>query len=65
MLIVVQYADESYDMVIDYHLDELIHTGKIIGFSSSSGWVKVACDPVTCDDGPCPRASHADWIPDP
>ncbi len=65
MLIVVQYADESYDMVIDYHLDELIHTGKIIGFSSSSGWVKVACDPVNCDGGLGSRVSNTDWLPDP
>ncbi len=41
MLIVVQYTDETYDMVIDYHLDELISEGKIAGFSSSSGWVRV------------------------
>ena len=41
MLIVVQYTDETYDMVIDYHLDELINEGKIAGFSSSNGWVRV------------------------
>jgi hypothetical protein len=41
MLVVVQYTDESYDMVIDYHLDGLINAGKIAGFSSADGWVRV------------------------
>ncbi len=49
MLVVVQYNDESYDMVIDYHLRDLISAGKIVGFSSSNGWVKVGYTPRKVD----------------
>ncbi|KAF0218837.1 MAG: hypothetical protein FD174_2620 [Geobacteraceae bacterium] len=60
MLIVVQYTDETYDMVIDYHLDELIHEGKIAGFSSASGWVKVESAPVNRETGACSRVARLD-----
>lgn len=41
MLIVVQYQDEKFDMVIHYRLVELLKKGKVKGYSSSQGWVKI------------------------
>lgn len=41
MQIVVQYLDETYEMVIEHRLNELINSGKIKGFSSLAGWVRI------------------------
>lgn len=41
MLIVVQYQDEKFDMVIHYRLVELLKNGKVRGYSTPQGWVKI------------------------
>lgn len=41
MHIVVQYLDETYEMVIEHRLNELVRSGKIKGFSSLTGWVRI------------------------
>jgi hypothetical protein len=51
MLVVVQYSDETYDMVIDYRLDVLINEGKVTGYSSPAGWVRVGDAQITDETG--------------
>lgn len=46
MLIPVIYTDDSYDMVEDFMLNELIITNKIKAFKRSSGWVRIGEDRV-------------------
>ena len=46
MLIPVIYADDSYDMVEDFQLNELIVNNKIKAFKRSSGWVRIGQDRV-------------------
>lgn len=46
MLIPVIYADDSYDMVEDRMLNELIIAGKIKAFKRTSGWVRIGEDPI-------------------
>lgn len=46
MLIPVIYEDDSYDMVEDYLLNELIVTKRIKAFKRSSGWVRIGQDRV-------------------
>ncbi len=46
MLIHVQYADNSYDLVDGAKLDALITTNSIVGFKRSNGWVRLGIDPV-------------------
>lgn len=41
MLIVVQYQDERFDMVVHYRLVELLKKGEVRGYSTSQGWVKI------------------------
>lgn len=45
MLIVVQYQDERFDMVVHYRLVELLKKGTVKGYSSSQGWVKIDTQP--------------------
>lgn len=60
MLIPVIYADDSYDMVEDRMLNELIITNKIKAFKRSSGWVRIGEDPIRkiVYRGPERRGSH-------
>lgn len=46
MLIKVRYNDNSYGMVDDSSLTELISTDMILAFRRSSGWVIVGRDRV-------------------
>ncbi len=46
MLVRVQYADNSYDLVDGSKLDALIATSSIVGFKRSNGWVRLGIDPV-------------------
>jgi len=46
VLIPVIYADDSYDMVEDFLLNELIVNNKIKAFKRSSGWVRIGQDRV-------------------
>jgi len=46
VLIPVIYEDDSYDMVEDYLLNELIVTKKIKAFKRQSGWVRIGQDRV-------------------
>lgn len=46
MLIRVQYADNSYDLVDGAKLDSLIATNAIVGFKRSNGWVRLGIDRV-------------------
>ncbi|MBI1922336.1 MAG: hypothetical protein HYS23_14770 [Geobacter sp.] len=46
MLIRVLYADNTYDMVKDNRLDDLISARKVISFERSTGWVAVGRDPL-------------------
>ncbi len=46
MLVRVQYADNSYDLVDGSKLDALIATSSIVGFKRSTGWVRLGIDPV-------------------
>jgi len=46
VLIPVIYADDSYDMVEDFLLNELIINNKIKAFKRSSGWVRLGQDRV-------------------
>ncbi len=46
VLIPVIYSDDSYDMVEDFLLNELIVNNKIKAFKRSSGWVRIGQDRV-------------------
>jgi hypothetical protein len=46
VLIPVIYADDSYDLVEDILLNELIISSKIKAFKRSSGWVRIGEDRV-------------------
>ena len=46
MLIPVIFADDSYDMVEDRMLNELIITNKIKAFKRTDGWVRIGEDPI-------------------
>ncbi|KAF0218839.1 MAG: hypothetical protein FD174_2622 [Geobacteraceae bacterium] len=46
MGILVCYDDFTYDVVSDFHLEDMISSGRIAGFDSSSTWVKVEYDPL-------------------
>ncbi len=51
MLIRVQYADNSYDLVDGSKLDALIATNSIVGFKRSNGWARLGIDPVRTGRG--------------
>lgn len=46
MLIRVLYTDNTYDMVKESRLDDLISAKKVVRFERSSGWVTVGRDPL-------------------
>ena len=46
VLIPVIFADDSYDMVEDRLLNELIITNKIKAFKRTDGWVRIGEDPI-------------------
>jgi hypothetical protein len=46
MLIPVLYPDDTYDLVEDISLNELIMLNRIKAFKRSSGWVRIGEDPV-------------------
>ena len=46
MLIRVKYDDNSFGMVDDRDLEQLIADEKIVGFQRTSGWVTIGRDPV-------------------
>lgn len=46
MLIHVVFADNRYDYVKDFILDELIEAQKVARFRRSSGWVTIGKDPI-------------------
>jgi hypothetical protein len=46
MLIRVRYCDNSYGMVDDSQLENLISTDKIMEFRRSSGWVRIGRDRI-------------------
>jgi hypothetical protein len=60
VLIPVIYADDSYDMVEDRMLNELIIASKIKAFKRSDGWVRIGEDPIRkiVYRGPERRGSH-------
>ncbi|WP_041972047.1 GSU3473 family protein [Geobacter sp. OR-1] len=51
MMILVRYLDGTYDMVMNYHLDELIKNKRIMGFERSNRWVTIGLDPVRGSGG--------------
>ncbi|MBN1142609.1 MAG: hypothetical protein JXB25_12560 [Deltaproteobacteria bacterium] len=51
MLIRIQKADNSFDMVKNYLLEEFIQAGKIRGFNRTSGWVTIGRDPIRGREG--------------
>lgn len=65
MLIRVLYRDNTYDMVKDSRLDDLISAKKVVSFERSSGWVTVGRDPVRGVGGPYrgpERRSQKVWV---
>lgn len=46
MLIPVIYNDDSYDLVEDIVLNELIRSDRIKAFKRSGGWVRIGEDPI-------------------
>lgn len=46
MLIRVKYCDNSYGMVDDSQLENLISTDKIMEFRRASGWVRIGSDRI-------------------
>jgi hypothetical protein len=46
MLIRVRYCDNSYGMVDDSQLENLISTDRIMEFRRSSGWVRIGSDRI-------------------
>src|SRR6266498_1430719 len=46
MLIRVRYYDNSYGMVDDSQLENLISTDKIMEFRRASGWVRIGSDRI-------------------
>ncbi len=46
MLIRVMYKDNTYDMVKDIILDDLVQSDKILKFYRSGHWAVVGSDPV-------------------
>lgn len=46
VLIQVKYPDNSYDYVKRKILDLLIELNKIVEFERSTGWVRIAFDPI-------------------
>ncbi|MBT0666077.1 hypothetical protein KI809_17325 [Geobacter pelophilus] len=51
MMILVRYLDGTYDMVMNYHLDDLIRDNRIIGFERANRWVTIGLDPVRGSGG--------------
>lgn len=50
MMILVQYLDGTYDMVMSHHLGTLITEHRIIGFERSNKWVTIGIDKTRGDD---------------
>lgn len=46
MLIRVLYTNNTYDMVKDSRLDDLIASKKVVKFERANGWVTVGSDQV-------------------
>ncbi len=46
LAILVQYTNNTYDVVLNDDLEELIATKKIVSFRRSTGWVDIGRDPV-------------------
>lgn len=46
MLIPVLYPDDTYDLVEDISLNELIMKNRIKAFKRSNGWVRIGEDPI-------------------
>ena len=46
MAILVQYTNNTFDVVLNSNLDELIGAKKIVAFRRSTGWVDVNRGPL-------------------